>query len=166
MQVPLLDSVLLPALSHRPAPTEIYPSIAFILGSMALYAGAILRYQCYRVMGRHFTFQLSLQKEHRLITTGPYSFVRHPSYLGEAIALPGMLVAQLLSPGTWWTQSGMWETLEGQVFGGLWISFSLWLCWILLSRVPKEDMMLKSQFKEQWTSWARKTPYAVIPYLW
>lgn len=166
MQVPLLDRIVLPFPSRRPAPSDFYRSTTFIVGSMALYAGAILRYQCYRVMGRHFTFPLSLQKEHKLITTGPYSVVRHPAYSGEMIALPGLLVTQFFSPGTWWTQGGMWETFEGRIFSGLWISYSAWFCWSLLSRVLKEDMMLKLEFKEQWANWARMTPYAVIPYLW
>jgi len=166
LQVPLLHKVLLPSPATAPKASDYYLTSIFLFGCLLVYAGSLLRYVCYRTLGRHFTFQLSLQKEHKLITEGPYSFVRHPSYLGMAIGLPGMFIAQLFSPGAWWVESGMWRTWQGQTFGVFWVVFTLWICWALLSRVPKEDLMLKMQFREQWHSWSQKTKYAVIPYIW
>ncbi|KAH8100896.1 hypothetical protein BXZ70DRAFT_134791 [Cristinia sonorae] len=166
LRISALDSILLPDPSKPLSTSDFYLTIPFVIGSLFLSAGALLRQACYRTLGRHFTFQLSLQKDHKLVTEGPYSFVRHPSYLGMIIALPGMAVAQLFSSGTWWIQSGMWHTWQGQIFGAYWISFLSYVCWALLSRVPKEDAMLQAQFGEQWVSWSKKTRYAVIPYVW
>ena len=165
LQIPALHNVL-PSPAQTPTVSDIYISPTLVCGTLLLHAGSWLRYLCYRTLGRHFTFQLSVQKDHQLITEGPYSFVRHPSYLGMALGTIGMVLAQLFSPGTWWVASGMWQTREGQMFGVYWITFSAYICWALLSRVPKEDLMMKMQFKEQWVSWSRKTPYAVIPYIW
>ncbi|TCD67148.1 hypothetical protein EIP91_000433 [Steccherinum ochraceum] len=121
---------------------------------------------CYRTLGRHFTFELAFKKDHQLITDGPYSFVRHPAYLGMFVVMPSMVVAQFFSPGTWWTECRMWDTLQGQAFGGFWVSLAVWVGWVLVSRVPKEDKILKMQFREQWVNWSERTPYAMIPYIW
>ncbi|KAH8809481.1 hypothetical protein DL96DRAFT_1536181 [Flagelloscypha sp. PMI_526] len=40
------------------------------------------RVACYAALGRMFTFQISLIRDHQLITTGPYRIVRHPSSYG------------------------------------------------------------------------------------
>lgn len=83
---------------------DIYFSAPFILSSIFMYAGAYLRRLCFRTLGRHFTFELSVKEEHQLITSGPYALVRHPSYLAAAIGMLGMVIAQLLSPGSWWVE--------------------------------------------------------------
>lgn len=166
LKVPLLRYILLQSPAKSPTVTDFYLSKSFMLGSLFLYSGTYLRYLCYRTLGRYFTFELSFKDGHQLITSGPYSFVRHPSYLGMVMVLPGTIVALLFSPRTWWVESGMWYTWKGQVFGAYWCVTVMHTCWALLARVPKEDLMLKTQFKEQWISWARQTPYAVIPYVW
>ena len=40
----------------------------------------IIRFQCYRELGKQFTTQVTLEI-HKLITTGPYSYVHHPAYI-------------------------------------------------------------------------------------
>ncbi|TCD66434.1 hypothetical protein EIP91_001370 [Steccherinum ochraceum] len=145
---------------------DIYFSAPFILSSIFMYAGAYLRRLCFRTLGRHFTFELSVKEEHQLITSGPYALVRHPSYLAAAIGMLGMVIAQLLSPGSWWVESNMWGTWQGKAFGTFWVAFSACFSGSLLARVPVEDLMLRTEFKEQWKSWRLRTPYAVIPFVW
>ncbi|CAJ0838843.1 2314_t:CDS:2 [Entrophospora sp. SA101] len=41
--------------------------------------GALLRLWCYRSLDEFFTFDIKVQKDHKLITTGPYSLLIHPS---------------------------------------------------------------------------------------
>ncbi|CAG8447089.1 5128_t:CDS:1, partial [Cetraspora pellucida] len=41
--------------------------------------GSMLRLWCYRVMNEFFTFNVEIKKDHKLITTGPYRLLIHPS---------------------------------------------------------------------------------------
>ncbi|CAG8462160.1 10328_t:CDS:1 [Scutellospora calospora] len=45
---------------------------------MAIF-GAMLRLRCFKVMKEFFTFNVEIKKNHKLITTGPYSLLIHPS---------------------------------------------------------------------------------------
>jgi len=47
---------------------------------------------CYRTLGRHFTFQLSIKRNHTLVKDGPYAVVRHPGYTGYLLMVLGMLI--------------------------------------------------------------------------
>jgi len=166
LRIPCLHVILLPEGSKAPIADDFYLSPMFVGGSILQYASAYVRLLCFRTLGRHFTFELSLRNEHKLITTGPYSIVRHPSYLAGASVLVGMIVAQLLSPGSWWIECNMWYTWQGQAFGIFWIALAAFLAGALLSRVSKEDHMLRTEFKGQWTEWAQRTPYTVLPFVW
>jgi protein-S-isoprenylcysteine O-methyltransferase len=48
-----------------------------------------LRFYAIRVLGRFFTATVQIQADHRLVTRGPYSRIRHPSYLGALAAFAG-----------------------------------------------------------------------------
>ncbi|KAF9022890.1 hypothetical protein BDZ89DRAFT_187014 [Hymenopellis radicata] len=73
-----------------------------------------LRLLCYREMGKMFTFELAQRQDHKLITTGPYSIVRHPSYTGSVLAFAGSAVC-LLGRNSW-----MWESGALGTAGGCW----------------------------------------------
>ncbi|KAG2016241.1 hypothetical protein CC2G_009427 [Coprinopsis cinerea AmutBmut pab1-1] len=70
-------------------PRGIRVTIPFLLGVFLSCSGAYLRWACYRALGRFFTFEMSLKKDHRLIKDGPYSFVRHPGYLAILVTITG-----------------------------------------------------------------------------
>ena len=59
----------------------------------------------------------------------------------------------------------MWDTWQGQAFGVFWLILTGFTACSLLCRVPIEDLMLRTEFGDQWVSWAKKTPYAVIPFV-
>lgn len=165
-RVPYLEVFIFPPGTQTLARSNLYLSPLLVGGSSLIYASAYLRVLCFHTLGRYFTFELSLRKEHKLITEGPYSIVRHPSYLAATLGLVGMVAAQLFSPGTWWMEAHMWSTWQGKVFGAFWVMFSGFVAGSLLSRVPIEDLVLRTEFKSQWVSWAERTPYAVIPFIW
>ncbi|TCD69123.1 hypothetical protein EIP91_008599 [Steccherinum ochraceum] len=164
--VQYLGDVVFPSNAKPLSPLNFYPSTPFVCGSLVMYVSTYLRLLCFRTLRRHFTLELSFQKDHKLITSGPYAVVRHPSYLAATCLVGAMAIVAFFSPGTWWWESGMWHTWQGQLFGGLWLALSAVIMWMLLMRVPKEDLMLRTEFKEKWVDWKRKTPYAVIPSVW
>jgi len=65
------------------------PSLRF-LGIALFVAGLILRWYSIVHLGRFFTVNVAIATNHRLIDTGPYRFVRHPSYTGALMAFLGL----------------------------------------------------------------------------
>ena len=70
---------------------SIRPTSLFFLGAFIITLGGYIRYSCFRALGRLFTFEMSIRDEHELITDGPYSVVRHPSYTGALLTLIGII---------------------------------------------------------------------------
>jgi len=67
------------------------------LGVSFFAAGDMIRLLALRGLGSQYSALLTIQAEHQLIQTGLYSHIRHPFYLGQLIAEPGILFA-LRSP--------------------------------------------------------------------
>ena len=40
-------------------------------------------------LGRFFQYQIEIQDRHKVVDTGPYRYVRHPSYTGIMLAIVG-----------------------------------------------------------------------------
>lgn len=59
-------------------------------GVTLFVAGLALRWYSIVVLGRFFTVNVAIAADHRLIDTGPYRFVRHPSYTGALMAFLGL----------------------------------------------------------------------------
>jgi protein-S-isoprenylcysteine O-methyltransferase len=58
---------------------------------LALFvAGLIFRWYSIIHLGRFFTVNVAIAANHRLVDTGPYRFVRHPSYTGALMAFLGL----------------------------------------------------------------------------
>jgi len=47
--------------------------------------GVIIRLWAFKELGQYFTFSISIQRDHKLITTGPYKLFSHPGYIGQYI---------------------------------------------------------------------------------
>lgn len=60
-----------------------------VIGIIFLVIGICFRVWSINVLGKNFTATVKITKEHELIKTGPYKFIRHPSYLGAFIAIIG-----------------------------------------------------------------------------
>ncbi|KAI0077626.1 hypothetical protein K474DRAFT_1595686 [Panus rudis PR-1116 ss-1] len=154
--------ILSPHLPFDTLASKIRVTPTFLVGSALLITGSLIRIACYRTLGRQFTFSLSLQKEHKLITNGPYSIVRHPSYLGTAIYNVGHILVQMGS-GSWWRESGIGSTTIGRVLGLGRVGFSAFIVLMLWMRIPSEDLVMKNEFGEHWEAWTKKTPYKLVP---
>ncbi|KAI0700680.1 hypothetical protein C8T65DRAFT_657483 [Cerioporus squamosus] len=77
-----------------------FPSLLFLLGTALAVAGGWLRVACFRALGSLFTFELTIHPTHKLVTEGPYAYVRHPSYTGVYATLLGSSTV-MLAPSAW-----------------------------------------------------------------
>ena len=68
-----------------PAP---YPLLA--LGMAILILGLLLRWYSIVYLGRLFTVDVAIAADHQLIDTGPYRYIRHPSYTGLLLCYIGL----------------------------------------------------------------------------
>ena len=111
---------------------------------LLLVAAAVLSWSAVSALGRHWRIDAALNSDHRLVRSGPYSFVRHPIYASMLCMLLG--TGLLLTP---------------------WQLFLPAICIFLIGteiRVRIEDALLASHFGEQFTAYKRKVP-AYIPWL-
>lgn len=67
------------------------------LGVSFFAAGDMIRLLALRELGSQYSALLTIQSEHQLIQTGLYRRIRHPFYLGQLVAEPGIMLS-LRSP--------------------------------------------------------------------
>ena len=63
-----------------------------IIGLALMIGGTIFRVWCIRTLGKFFTATVKTQEKQKIITSGAYRVVRHPSYSGAFIAAVGSSV--------------------------------------------------------------------------
>lgn len=67
--------------------------VMFTIGLVVLVVGLGLRAWAILTLGRFFTPSVQIQTGQRVVDSGPYRFVRHPSYTGMLLALIGLGIA-------------------------------------------------------------------------
>jgi protein-S-isoprenylcysteine O-methyltransferase Ste14 len=95
-------------------------------------------------LGRFYSQEVTLQEGHRLITRGPYRFIRHPRYLGIFIMGTG--------------QALLFRSWIGLALTALAMA-------IVLFRIHDEEVLMHKEFGTEWEAYCRKTK-KLIPYLW
>ena len=65
----------------------------FVVGIVLIAAGIGLRAWSIASLGRFFQYRIRVQPGHQVVTSGPYRYVRHPSYTGIALVLIGIALA-------------------------------------------------------------------------
>jgi protein-S-isoprenylcysteine O-methyltransferase len=117
---------------------------AVALAAVAMTAGGIAFAVWARfVLGRNWSSQVTVKREHELVRRGPYKLVRHPIYSGVLLALLGTAIA------------------IGELRGL--IAFGLFLAgWWLKARV--EEVVLVEQFGEQYRIYQSEVK-ALIPFV-
>jgi protein-S-isoprenylcysteine O-methyltransferase len=60
------------------------------VGAALCIFGLVLRWYSIFYLGRFFTVNVAIASDHQVIDTGPYRFVRHPSYTGALLAFIGL----------------------------------------------------------------------------
>jgi len=161
---PLTDNIIVTLMGRARNAAFIQINPTFLVGTLSTSLGAYIRHRCYRTLGRFFTYELSIRKEHQLVTSGPYSVVRHPSYSGSFLAIVGIHLC-MLGPGSLLQVSELLQTKAGEVLRGVMVVNVFAICIWMARRTIIEDRTLKQQFGEQWDRWARRVPYRMIPYV-
>jgi protein-S-isoprenylcysteine O-methyltransferase len=62
----------------------------YLFGFLLFLGGLILRWYSIGYLGRYFTIDVSISAEHKLIDSGPYRCIRHPTYTGALLAFLGL----------------------------------------------------------------------------
>ena len=86
-----LVSIGLGVMATRQLPTWGLPwqKQLYIFGLCLFALGLVLRGYAIIYLGRFFTTNVAIAADHRLIDSGPYRFVRHPSYAGAMLTFLG-----------------------------------------------------------------------------
>jgi protein-S-isoprenylcysteine O-methyltransferase Ste14 len=66
-----------------------YGRMFAIAGVVLFVAGLFLRWWAIITLGRFFTVDVTIEKDHELVERGPFRGVRHPSYTGVLLAFVG-----------------------------------------------------------------------------
>lgn len=61
----------------------------YALGVLIFVVGLLLRWYAIVFLGRFFTVDVAIAADHRVVDSGPYRRVRHPSYTGALLAFVG-----------------------------------------------------------------------------
>jgi protein-S-isoprenylcysteine O-methyltransferase Ste14 len=120
-----------PAAAMSAAPALRYLGIAVFAAGLALRWYAIVH------LGRFFTVNVSIASDHRLIDTGPYRIVRHPSYTGALMAFLGLGLCM-----------ANWASL---------LSLLVPICLVFLRRIHIEEEVLLQALGNQYRDYMRRT---------
>jgi len=122
-----------------PARATFYTAITLIWAGMALRLWAVV------TLGRFFRTSVFIHEDHKLVTSGPYRVLRHPSYTGAIISLTG------IGAGL-----GNWISILAAA-GGIFIACAI--------RIIVEEKSLAERFGEEFAAQKRRT-WAIIPFIW
>jgi protein-S-isoprenylcysteine O-methyltransferase Ste14 len=131
----------------------------FLAGVLITVVGMLIRIQCFRELGQLFTFDLSILPGHRLVTSGSYRYVRHPSYTGSMFIVAGLAFSHLTAGSL---------AVECSVLGPVGSLFlcTAWWTWTLsvgVSRAIAEDKELQKRFGSEWDAYAATTKSWFVP---
>lgn len=64
----------------------------FIAGLVLMLAGLALRWYSISVLGASFTLEVTTRPGQGVVQSGPYRWIRHPSYTGALVTILGVLI--------------------------------------------------------------------------
>ncbi len=115
------------------------------IGLVLLWCGMGLRLWSFRTLGHYFTFNVQTSADQPVITTGPYRFVRHPSYVGILLGYSGLLLLM----ANWWYLL----CIGVAMLGGL------------IFRINAEEKALVTQLGDPYKAYAA-THKRLVPFIW
>ena len=67
-----------------------FSGASYAVGASLFFLGIVLRWWAIIHLGRFFTVNVAIAKDHHVVSDGPYRLIRHPSYTGALIAFLGL----------------------------------------------------------------------------
>jgi protein-S-isoprenylcysteine O-methyltransferase Ste14 len=120
------------------------PNWVFYIGITLMLLGIILRLWGIAILGRFFYGIIGIQKGQKVIDSGPYQLIRHPTYAGTLLVLIGLELAI-------------------QSWGAMIIILPI--LYIMYSyRIKMEEEVLKSQLGNEYIEYTKRTK-KLIPYI-
>lgn len=133
---------ILSSLDHRFGWSKVSPGIS-ILGDLLVAAGLYFVFLVFKE--NSFTSGvIEVSKKQKVITTGPYSLVRHPMYSGAFV----MLIGVPLALGSYW---GLAAVVP--------------LIFVIILRLFDEEKFLAKNLSG-YTEYQKKVTYRLIPFVW
>jgi protein-S-isoprenylcysteine O-methyltransferase Ste14 len=128
-----------------PAATIGHPAVAFGIGIGMVLVGAALRGWSFGILGRYFTFTVTVSSDQPVISAGPYRLLRHPGYAGGLLATAGI--------GVMW---GNWLSLATLTL--MTLAFIVW-------RIHIEENALLATLDDRYRAYASNHK-RLVPLIW
>ena len=128
-----------------PGGTFARADLAGIAGLAIFIPGAVLRWYAIFYLGRYFTVDVRVASDQRVIDTGPYRLIRHPSYTGAFMQFLGFALCL----------GNAWSVLVVMV--PMLVVFSY--------RIRVEERALEQGLGEAYASYRRRTK-RLIPFVY
>jgi protein-S-isoprenylcysteine O-methyltransferase Ste14 len=141
--IPLMIGFLIPGFDIRYIWSDVPLYIVLVADLLVLLGYLIIVFAGKE--NRHATAIIQIEKDQKIIDTGPYRIVRHPMYTGG-------LLLMLFTP---------------LALGSYWAMIPFFVCTIsaLVLRIVNEEKLLIANFPE-YSDYCRKTKYRLIPFIW
>ena len=109
----------------------------YMIGICCIVIGLMIRWIAILRLNKSFRVKVTVTEEQKLVTSGIYKFIRHPSYSGSLLSFLGFAM----------------------VFNN-WITFIVIFLPILLAflyRISVEERVLQEEFEQQYQEYCRKS---------
>lgn len=113
----------------------------FWIGAVVTAGGLLFAIWARRYLGRNWSSEVTVKEGHELITSGPYSIVRHPIYTGILLGFVGSAIAR-----------GEWRGLIAVAL----VVIALWC------KLKLEEEWMRSEFGETYGVYSKRVR-ALVP---
>ncbi|THU94586.1 hypothetical protein K435DRAFT_819962 [Dendrothele bispora CBS 962.96] len=155
-----LSPVAATAICPKTSNPHVHTSPIFLIGVVAVVLGTYIRLDCFKALGELFTFDLTVQPNHRLITSRFYGYVRHPAYTGSMLLIIGLALSHL-TEGSWLTECGPLNAGGSAIV--VWAAWWMWTLAVGVSRAAAEDKQMQKLFPGEWGKYAVSVPWWFFP---
>lgn len=98
--------------------------------------GTVVRFWSYYTLGKYFTFEIQVQKDQTIISSGPYRYFAHPGYVGQFLMFMSSLLFYAIHPF-------------------LNVPFLCYICYRFYHRIKEEEVMLITHFGKKYMDYRK-----------